>query len=333
MTESPFIIAEAGVNHNGDPTRALALVDAAVEAGADVVKFQAFRADGLVTENAETAAYQASNTGQDNQADLLRALELSQGEFELIAAHCENVGIEFLCTPFDVAMTADLVAMGMKRIKVASGELTNHLALQHFAAFDLPVILSTGMATLDDVGDALDVLQDAKQPVTCLHCTSLYPAPVETLNLRAMTTMAETFEVPVGYSDHSLGDHAAIAATALGASVIEKHFTLDRTLPGPDHTASLEPSELRSMVTRVRETAKALGDGVKRPTDQERETAALVRRSWHARRALSGGSVIAADDLVLKRPADGLPPAQSPEGRRLNRDMDADRPITEADVV
>lgn len=332
MIGSPLIIAEAGVNHNGDLARALALVDAAVDAGADVVKFQAFRAEGLVTEDADTVAYQASNTGQDNQAELLRALELSQDDFETIAAQCAKVGIEFLCTPFDVAMTADLVAMGMKRIKVASGELTNLPALRHFAAFDLPIILSTGMATLADVGEALEALEEVKETVTCLHCTSLYPAPIETLNLRAMTTMAEAFDVPVGYSDHSLGDHAAIAATALGASVIEKHFTLDRTLPGPDHMASLEPSELRTMVARIRDTAKALGDGVKQPTDQERETAALVRRSWHTRRAVSGGSVIAAADLVLKRPADGLPPAQSPEGHRLIHDLAADRPVTAADI-
>jgi len=333
MIASLLIIAEAGVNHNGDMTRAFALVDAAVEAGADVVKFQAFRADSLVTQSAGTAVYQASNTGQNNQAELLRALELSKDDFAKISEYCAKSGIEFLCTPFDVSMTADLVAMGMKRIKVASGELTNTPALRQFTEFDLPIILSTGMATLAEVGLALDNLQAAAGNVTCLHCTSLYPAPMATLNLKAMATMATTFGVPVGYSDHSLGDHAAIAAVALGAGVIEKHFTLDRSLPGPDHRASLEPQELRAMVTRLRETAVALGDGIKEPIADERDTAALVRRSWHARHSMPCNHTVRADDVTLKRPADGLPPAQSPVGRQLTRDLTADQPIRETDFA
>ena len=333
MTASPLIIAEAGVNHNGDMTRAFALIDAAVEAGADVVKFQAFRADGLVTQAAGTTVYQASNTGQNNQAELLRTLELSKDDFAKIADYCVESGIEFLCTPFDVPMTADLVAMGMKRIKVASGELTNTPALRQFAEFGLPILLSTGMATLAEVGQALDDLRAAAGNVTCLHCTSLYPAPMATLNLKAMATMATAFGVPVGYSDHSLGDHAAIAAVALGGSVIEKHFTLDRSLPGPDHQASLEPRELRAMITRLREIAVALGDGVKEPVPDERDTAALVRRSWHARHSMTCDHTITADDVTLKRPADGLPPAQSPVGRLLTRDLAADQPIREADFA
>lgn len=333
MTVSPLIIAEAGVNHNGDLDRAFALIDAAVEAGADVVKFQAFRAEGLVTQKAETAAYQASNTGETNQSDLLLALELSQDAFARIAEHCDQAGIEFLCTPFDVTMTAELVAMGMKRIKVASGEMTNSPALRHFAGLGLPVILSTGMATLAEVGQALDDLEAAAGSVTCLHCTSLYPAPMESLNLKAMATMAAAFGVPVGYSDHSLGDHAAIAAVALGASVIEKHFTLDRTLPGPDHKASLEPAELKAMVTRLRDIALALGDGIKQPTAAERDTAALVRRSWHTLRAMPRDHVVAEEDVTLKRPSDGLPPAQSPVGRRLARALGGDEPIRETDCA
>lgn len=333
MTESPLIIAEAGVNHNGDLDRAFSLVDAAVAAGADVVKFQAFRAEGLVTQSAGTAAYQATNTGEKNQSDLLRALELSQDQFIAIAEHCADTGIEFLCTPFDVEMTADLVAMGMKRIKVASGEMTNGPALRYFAGFGLPVILSTGMATLAEVGQALGELEAVAGIVTCLHCTSLYPAPMESLNLKAMATMAATYGVPVGYSDHSLGDHAAIAAVALGASVIEKHFTLDRTLPGPDHKASLEPEELKTMVARLRDIAVALGDGVKQPTREERDTAALVRRSWHTLRAMPRDHVVTAEDVTLKRPADGLPPARSPVGRRLTRELGGDEPVRESDVA
>jgi N-acetylneuraminate synthase len=333
MNASPLIIAEAGVNHNGDMARAFALVDAAAEADADVVKFQAFRADGLVTDKAGTAAYQAVNTGQNNQSELLRALELSKDDFAQLAEYCAKSGIEFLCTPFDVAMTAELVAMGMKRIKVASGELTNAPALRHFAKFGLPVLLSTGMATLAEVGQALEDLRAAAGNVTCLHCTSLYPAPMETLNLKAMETMAAAYGVPVGYSDHSLGDHAAIAAVTLGACVIEKHFTLDRSLPGPDHQASLEPRDLRTMVTRLRETAVALGDGVKAPTPDERDTAALVRRSWHALRPMPRDHIILAEDVTLKRPADGLAPAQSPAGRKLTRELAADQPIRESDFT
>ena len=333
MTASPLIIAEAGVNHNGDMDRAFALIDAAVEAGADVVKFQAFRADSLVTQEAGTAVYQASNTGLNNQAELLRALELSKDDFAKIAENCAESGIEFLCTPFDDSMTADLVAMGMKRIKVASGELTNTPALRQFAEFGLPILLSTGMATLAEVGQALGDLQAAAGNVTCLHCTSLYPAPMATLNLKAMATMATAFGVPVGYSDHSLGDHAAIAAVVLGAGVIEKHFTLDRSLPGPDHRASLEPLELRAMVTRLREIVVALGDGVKEPVPDERDTAVLVRRSWHARYSMACNHIITVDDVTLKRPADGLPPAQSPVGRLLTRDLAADQPIRETDFA
>jgi N,N'-diacetyllegionaminate synthase len=331
MIASPLIIAEAGVNHNGDMARAFALIDAAAVAGADVVKFQAFRADGLVTQDAGTAAYQASNTGQDNQSALLRALELSKDDFAKLAEHCTESGIEFLCTPFDVAMTADLVAMGMKRIKIASGELTNSPALRHFAELGLPILLSTGMATLAEVGQALDDLQAAAGNIICLHCTSLYPAPMATLNLQAMASMEAAFGIPVGYSDHSLGDHAAVAAVALGACVIEKHFTLDRSLPGPDHRASLEPDELKTMVRRLRDIAVAMGDGVKAPAEGERDTAALVRRSWHACHPLARDHIVTTADVILKRPADGLAPARSPVGRRLTRALAADQPVCDSD--
>lgn len=332
MTEL-MVIAEAGVNHNGDLERARDMVAAASEAGADVVKFQAFRAHNLVTAGAATADYQSANTGKANQADLLGDLELALDEFAMLAQRCAAAGIEFLCTPFDAGMAGDLIALGMKRVKVASGELTNTPALETFAAFGLPVILSTGMATLDEVQAALAALDRAgAKDITVLHCTSLYPAPVGTVNLRAMATLARETGRPVGYSDHTLDDHVAVAAVALGATVIEKHFTLDRSLPGPDHAASLEPDAFAAMVRRLRETVEALGDGEKKPAPGEAETAALVRRSWHAARALSAGTRLTEPDLVLKRPADGLPPGDSPLGRVLSVPRGADQPIRALDL-
>lgn len=330
----PFVIAEAGVNHNGDLPRARELVAAAADAGADAVKFQAFRADEIAAAGTPTAAYQQRNTGRDDQHALLAALALDLDAFAVLAGDCRNRGIEFLATPFDAAMAEPLVALGMRRIKVASGELTNAPALQRFAGFGLPVLLSTGMATLDEVAAAVAVLERAgATDVTLLHCTSLYPAPPETANLRAMVAMAERFGRPVGYSDHTLGDHVAVAATALGASVIEKHLTLDRTLPGPDHAASLEPAELEAMIVRLRETEAALGDGVKRPASGEAETARLVRRSWHAARDLDAGTVLTAADVVLKRPADGLAPDKVIIGRRLAVPLRTDAAVREADLV
>lgn len=328
-----LVIAEAGVNHNGDVGRAIDLVAAAAEAGADYVKFQAFSADQLVARRAKTAAYQAENTGVSDQGELLRSLELSPDQFELIAEACRSAGIGFMATAFDTDQVEYLVSLGMDRIKVASGELTNAPALTKFASLHLPILLSTGMSTLFEVREALGILDRAgADDVTVLHCTSLYPAPYDTLNLSAIRTLSEAFGLPVGFSDHSLGDHAAMAAVALGASVVEKHFTLDRGLPGPDHRASLEPDELKRMVYRMREVEIALGDGVKAPSAGEVETATLVRRSWHTSRALSAGSVIEIKDVVLKRPADGLHPALSPVGSRLVRDLDADAPVSQSDI-
>ncbi len=333
IERSPLVIAEAGVNHNGDLGRARDMVAAAAEAGADYVKFQAFSADNLVAAGAGTAAYQVENTGKIDQADLLADLEISLDGMASLADTCGRHGIRFLCTPFDVASAAGLVAHGMDRIKIASGELTNVEALAIFAGFGLPLILTTGMTTLDEVGAALAVLDGAgANDVTLLQCTSLYPAPAETLNLRAMVTMADRFARPVGYSDHSLDDYASIAAVALGASVIEKHFTLDRSLPGPDHQASLEPHALATMIARLRLTVTALGDGEKRPAPGEVETAALVRRSWHATRDLAAGAVIGETDIALKRPADGLGPASSPVGRTLVNPVDGGAPVRSGDL-
>ena len=330
----PLVIAEAGVNHNGDSGRAREMVAAAAAAGADVVKFQAFATEGLVAHGTRTASYQEANTGTGDQAALLAGLELTREEFVTLAGECRRRKIGFLATPFDVEMVDDLVAMGMDRIKIASGELTNWPALRRFGALGLPVILSTGMATLDEVVGAVAILRDAgAAEITLLHCTSLYPAAAESLNLRAIATMARRFGLPVGYSDHSLGDHAAVAAVALGATVIEKHFTLDRNLPGPDHKASLEPDELAAMVRKLRETATMLGDGEKKPAPGEKDTAALVRRSWHAARDLPAGTLLAERDLVLKRPADGMAPGASPAGRRLAVALPADAPVREDDLA
>lgn len=328
-----LIIAEAGVNHNGAVDRALALVDAAAEAGADIVKFQHFVAANIVAGGALTAAYQEANTGVKSQADLLAGLQLDIGAFARIAAHCRARGIGFLCTPFDMDAAADLAALGMGYMKIPSGEATNIPMLKAYARFGLPVLLSTGMCTLDEVGNAVAALVAAGAPaITLLQCTSTYPAPPETLNLRAMANMAAAFGLPVGFSDHSLGIHAPIAAVALGAVVIEKHVTLDRALPGPDHKASLEPAELAAMVRSIREVEVMLGDGKKIPTSVELATARLVRRAWHAKRALPAGHTIAAGDVTLKRPGVGLQPAIDPLGRRLRAAVAADEALP-ADAV
>lgn len=330
---TPLIIAEAGVNHNGEVERALDMIGAASVAGADYVKFQAFRAEEIAAPGAVAAPYQQRNTGIGNQFELLRGLELSLDDFRVLAETCRSAGIGFLCTPFDVAMTPPLIAMGMDRIKIPSGELTNTPALRAFAGFGLPILLSTGMATLDEVSRAVTTLREAgAKDITLLHCTSLYPAPPESINLRAMVAMADRLGLPVGYSDHSLGDHVAVAAVAMGAVVIEKHFTLDRALPGPDHAASLEPDELEALVWKCRETRAALGDGVKRPAPGEAETAALVRRSWHACRDLDAGAVLSDRDVALRRPADGLAPDATPVGRRLARGIVTGGAVTPDDL-
>jgi N-acetylneuraminate synthase/N,N'-diacetyllegionaminate synthase len=327
------VIAEAGVNHNGDVARAMDLVHAAKHAGADIVKFQHFRADTIVAKGTATAAYQKTNTGTADQSDLLRGLEMELAAFARISELCRSIGIRFLCTAFDPDAAGELVAMGMPCVKIPSGELTNLPMLRDYARFKLPVLLSTGMGDADEVAEAIDALDGAGAPeITLLQCTSLYPAPPESLNLRAMTSMKERFGRAVGFSDHSLDDHAAIAAVALGATVIEKHFTLDRRLPGPDHTASLEPDELARMITRIHEVEAMLGDGVKRPAPGELDTARLVRRSWHAARDIEAGAVLGDGDVRLLRPTGGLPPRESVKGRRAVRAIAAGAPITAADL-
>jgi N,N'-diacetyllegionaminate synthase len=310
-----LIIAEAGVNHNGDMALARRLVHVAAAAGADMVKFQTFTADTLVTETAEMAEYQKENTGvSESQHAMIRRLELSRADHEALIDECERAGIQFFSTGFD-APSIDLLAdLGIDLFKVPSGELTNLPLLRHIAAKQRPVILSTGMANADEIGAALEVFLSAglsRDQLTVLHCTTQYPAPFDAVNLTAMRSIADQFGVAVGYSDHTLGIEVATAAVALGATVIEKHFTLDRTLPGPDHAASLEPDELAAMVRAIRNIEAAMaGDGVKRPSASEQPNIAIARRSIVAARPIAAGEILDAGNLTTKRPGTGISPMQ-----------------------
>lgn len=311
VSQPVFVIAEGGVNHNGDVALALRLCDAAKQAGADAVKFQTFRAEDLVVPGAPTAEYQQRQTGAQDQFAMLRALELDEAQHRTIKAHCDAIGVEFFSTPFSVGAVDMLVRLGVRRLKMSSGELTHRALVEHAAATRLPLILSTGMATMDEIREALDWTRAARgslDGVTVLHCTSAYPAPDEALNLRAMVSMGRDLGVAVGYSDHSLGIEACQAAAALGATVVEKHLTLDRTLPGPDHAASLEPGEFAQMVAGIRRIEAMLGDGVKAPSPEERDTARVARRSVVAARDIAAGQRIDESMLACRRPATGIAP-------------------------
>ena len=315
MSESVFVIAEAGVNHNGEVAMALRLCDAALAAGADAVKFQTFRAEDLVLPGAPTAAYQARQTGQQDQFAMLRQLELTQAQHEAIKRHCDSVGIEFFSTPFSVAAVDMLVRLGVRRLKLSSGELTHRALVERAAAARLPLLVSTGMATMAEIREALQWIAAARgslDAVTVLHCTSAYPAPDRALNLNAIGSMARDLGVAIGYSDHSLGIEAPLAAVALGAKVIEKHLTLDRRSPGPDHAASLEPAEFGRMVAGIRRVSAMLGDGVKAPTEHERDTAWVARRSITAAVDIPAGVAIQDTMLACRRPATGIAPREWP---------------------
>ena len=311
MAEPIFVIAEAGVNHNGDLQMALRLCDAACAAGADAVKFQTFRARDLVVPGAPTAQYQARQTGAQDQYTMLEALELSEDKHRLIQAYCQGIGIEFFSTPFSVDALNMLVSLGVRRVKLSSGELTHRALVEAAAATGLPLLLSTGMATMDEIREALSWVDDARgnlAQVTVFHCTSAYPAPDESLHLAAIPVMQADLGVAIGYSDHSEGLEASISAVALGATVIEKHLTLDRQLPGPDHAASLEPEEFARMVDSIRRAAAMRGEGVKAPTAAERDTARVARRSIAVNCAVPAGTALTADMLVCRRPATGIAP-------------------------
>jgi N,N'-diacetyllegionaminate synthase len=333
MTTRTLVIAEAGVNHNGDVQLARRLVDAAADAGADVVKFQTFVADRLVTTSARKADYQALATTQsESQHTMLRRLELTRDMHETLIAHCEARGIMFLSTGFDIESVDMLVSLGVRTFKIPSGEIANLPYLRHIGGLGGDVILSTGMATLADIEAAIDVLERAGTPrsrMTVLHCTSEYPTPMEEVNLRAMVSIRDAFRVAVGYSDHSAGIEVPIAATALGATVIEKHFTVDRALPGPDQKASLEPRELEAMVSAIRNIELALGDGIKRLTTSEGRNRLVARKSIIAARPITAGEVFSDRNIVAKRPGNGISPMRWDEviGRRATRDFAADELI------
>jgi N,N'-diacetyllegionaminate synthase len=306
-----FMIAEAGVNHNGDLKMARALIDVAAEAGADAVKFQTFRADLLTTPDAPKAEYQLQTTGAaESQLEMLRGLELSAEAHRELQSYCHERGVIFLSTPFDEAAVDLLDELGVPAFKISSGDLTNSPLLEYVASKGKPVILSTGMSELSELIEAVSILNTGgcENPVL-LHCVSNYPADASEVNLRAMQTMRSAFDVPVGFSDHTEGIDVALAAVALGACVIEKHFTLDRTLPGPDHRASLEPAELASLVRSIRRVESALGNGRKVPAASEIETAKVARRSLVAARDIPAGATLERDMVVMRRPGTGLSPA------------------------
>lgn len=307
-----FIIAEAGVNHNGDMTIAKKLIDAAVAAGADAVKFQTFKAETLATATAVKATYQIENLGtNESQAQMLKKLELPYKAHADLMTYCKEQGIMFMSSPFDVESILFLNQLGLSVFKIPSGEITNFPYLKTMGALKKRIIMSTGMATLDEVRAALEVLTPAgtsKDQITVLHCHTNYPTAMEDVNLRAMVKMGEELEVHVGYSDHTLGIEVSIAAVALGAEVIEKHFTLDRNMPGPDHKASLEPNDLAAMVHGIRNIEKALGDGLKRPTARELEIALIARKSIVAARGITAGEVFTEENLTTKRPGTGIIP-------------------------
>lgn len=314
MNNKTLIIAEAGVNHNGDINIAKQLIDSAAAAGADLVKFQTFVADRQVTRLATKAEYQIQATGgSELQHEMLRKLELTEEMHHELIAHCKIRNIGFLSTAFDIESVDFLVSLGQTCLKIPSGEISNLPYLRHIGKLGKNIILSTGMSTLGDIEDAISVLEYAGTPrskLTVLHCTSEYPTPIEEVNLRAMLTIQAAFGVRVGYSDHTQGIEIAIAAVAMGAKVIEKHFTLDRNLPGPDHQASLEPMELDALVTSIRKIELALGDGVKRLTPGERRNKSSVRKSLVASKLIKAGELFSAENITVKRPGTGITPMQ-----------------------
>jgi len=327
-----FIIAEAGVNHTGDINLARRLVDTAVEAGADAVKFQTFITEEIVTCNAEKADYQRENTGskQESQFEMLKNLELSFDEFREIKIYCERKGIVFLSTPFDYKSVDFLEELGIPAFKIASGEIINFPLLTFIASKGKPLIISTGMSTLEEVEEALRIIYKTQNSkVVLLHCTSDYPAKVEDINLSAMNALHEVFSVPVGFSDHTPGIEISLAAVAMGASVIEKHFTLDKDLPGPDHRASLEPQELKNLVKAIRNIEKAIGNGVKTPSRSEMNTKLISRKSIVAATAIKKGELLNECNLTVKRPGKGISPMRWSEviGTKAVRDFKEDELI------
>jgi N,N'-diacetyllegionaminate synthase len=333
MTHRTIIIAEAGVNHNGDIELAKQLIDVASMAGADFVKFQTFSADRQVTRSAKKADYQTQTTdSNESQHGMLRRLELTEAMHRELIAHCATRNIGFFSTGFDIEGVDLLVSLGLDHLKIPSGEITNLPYLRHIGRQRKAAILSTGMATLGEIEAAIEAIELAGTPrekITVLHCTTEYPTPMAEVNLRAMVSIQKAFGVAVGYSDHTQGIEVAIAAVAMGASVIEKHFTLDRKLPGPDHQASLEPKELSAMVAAIRNIEAAMGDGIKRLTPSEARNKPVARKSLVASLAIKAGEVFTAENLTTKRPGTGISPMRWDEmiGQKAQRDYADDELI------
>jgi len=325
-----FIIAEAGVNHNGSLELAKKLVDVAVDAGVDAVKFQTFKAHKLVSKSAQKAAYQKQTTSaEESQYEMIKKLELDENAHRELISYCNEKQIMFLSTPFDHDSIELLNGLGMPIFKIPSGEITSLPYLRHVGSFGKEVILSTGMADLGEIEDALDVLIQAgvsKEKITVLHATTEYPCPIDEVNLRAMQTIGAAFNVKVGYSDHTQGIEVPIAAVAMGARVIEKHFTLDRTMEGPDHKASLEPSELKAMVQGIRHVSQALGNGIKKPSKSEANNIAIARKSIVAACQIKIGEPFSEDNITIKRPGNGISPMRWDEviGQVAQRDYKED---------
>lgn len=305
-----FIIAEIGVNHNGDVKTAEKLIDKACECGVDCVKFQTFRSENLVSKKAKKADYQIENTGNDDsQLSMLKKLELDFSDFSALKNYCDNKGIMFLSTPFDNESIDFLSTLDMPVWKIPSGEITDYPYLKKLAQTGKQIILSTGMCTLNEVADAIKVLKEnGSKDITILHCTTEYPTPYNEVNLNAIKTLQNEFGLPVGYSDHTRGTVIPVAAVALGVTVIEKHFTLDRNMSGPDHRASCEPHEMKQMVEAIRNIEAAMGDGIKVPSESEIKNIEIVRKSIVAARDISKGEMLSTNNLAVKRPADGISP-------------------------
>lgn len=328
-----FIIAEAGVNHNGSIELAKKLIDVARDAGVDAVKFQTFKAEKLVSKNAQKADYQKQTTDSgESQFDMIKKLELDAATHHELIAYCNEKKIMFLSTPFDHDSIELLYDLGLEIFKIPSGEITNLPYLRHIGKLGKQVILSTGMADMDEIEDALDVLTEAgtkKENITVLHANTMYPTPMEDVNLRAMVTIGNTFGVAYGYSDHTLGIEVDIAAVAMGACCIEKHFTLDKTMEGPDHKASLEPDELKAMVKAIRNIELALGSSVKKPSKSETPNIQIARKSIVAKTPIKKGEILGEDNLAVKRPGNGINPMRWDEiiGAIATKDYDEDNLI------
>lgn len=321
--EGVFVIAEAGVNHNGSFKNAKKLVLAAKEAGADAVKFQTFKTENLVTVDAEKAEYQEENTEKGTQFDMLKKLELSYQEFKDLKDYCDNVGIKFLSTTFDLESVDFLDQLGMDVWKIPSGEITNYPYLVKIAKLNRSIILSTGMADFDEIKEAYNLIREYNdKEIIILHCTTAYPTSFEDVNLKVMQKIADELDVKVGYSDHTLGISVPIASTALGAVVIEKHFTLDKEMEGPDHKASLNPEELKEMVKAIREIEIALGDGIKKISEVEAGNKIVARKSIIAKKDIKKGEIFSEDNLTIKRPGTGISPMKWNEiiGKAANKE-------------